>query len=34
LPVPKATTKQHIDENIGAVNLHLTPQDIEELDRL
>lgn len=34
LPIPKATDKQHIDENIRAVNLRLTDDDITKLDRL
>ena len=34
LPIPKATQKSHIDENIAAVNIELTNQDIAELDRL
>lgn len=31
LPIPKAVQKAHIDENLGAVNLVLTNQELEQL---
>jgi 2,5-diketo-D-gluconate reductase B len=34
LPIPKAITKAHIDENVGAVNLKLTDADVEALSRI
>jgi diketogulonate reductase-like aldo/keto reductase len=34
LPIPKATAKAHIDENVGAVDLTLTDADIEALKTL
>lgn len=34
LPIPKATQKQHIDENIGAVKLRLSEEELDQLDRL
>jgi len=34
LPIPKATQKAHIDENVAAVSLALTDTDIAELDNL
>lgn len=34
LPIPKAVQKQHIDENIAAVNLVLDKSDAEQLDSL
>jgi len=34
LPIPKATQKAHIDENLGATNLVLSADDIEQLDKL
>lgn len=34
LPIPKATNKEHIDENVAAVNLKLSPEHIAELDKL
>ena len=34
LPIPKATQKAHIDENLEAVNLVLKETDISELDNL
>jgi len=34
LPIPKSTTKSHIDENIAAVNIALSESDIVELDNL
>ncbi len=34
LPIPKATKKEHIDENLEALNLQLTTEEIEQLDRL
>lgn len=34
LPIPKATNKEHIDENVAAVNLKLSLEDIAELDKL
>ncbi len=33
-PIPKATQKSHIDENLEAVNLALTHDDIKKLDAL
>lgn len=34
LPIPKATTKDHIDENVGAVNVALSDADIDALGRI
>src|SRR5665213_2741545 len=34
LPIPKATQKAHIDENLAAVDLVLTAEDISKLDEL
>jgi diketogulonate reductase-like aldo/keto reductase len=34
LPIPKATQKAHIDENVGAANIKLSPEDISRLDRI
>ena len=34
LPIPKATQKVHIDENIDAVDLELSQSDVAELDAL
>jgi diketogulonate reductase-like aldo/keto reductase len=34
LPIPKATTKSHIDENVGAVNLKLTDAEVQALSRI
>jgi len=34
LPIPKAIQKAHIDENIQAVGLVLTANDLEQLDKL
>ena len=34
LPIPKATQKSHIDENLGALDLSLTDDDIKKLDVL
>jgi 2,5-diketo-D-gluconate reductase B len=34
LPIPKAIQKQHIDENVGAINLILTVNDLAQLDKL
>jgi 2,5-diketo-D-gluconate reductase B len=34
LPIPKSTQKSHIDENLQAIYLELTPKEIVELDSL
>lgn len=34
LPIPKASSKQHIDENLGALELELTADELEQLDQL
>lgn len=34
LPIPKSVNKAHIDENIAAVNVHLTDDDMAQLDAL
>lgn len=34
LPIPKATNKQHIDENIEAVSIKLSEQDLAALNKL
>lgn len=34
LPIPKATKKAHIDENVGAASIKLSPEDISRLDRI
>ena len=34
LPIPKAVNKQHIDENVIAVDIQLTEEDIAELDSI
>lgn len=34
LPIPKAVQKAHIDENLGAVGLELTPSELTSLDKL
>lgn len=32
LPIPKAINKQHIDENVSAINIELSDEDISRLD--
>ena len=32
LPIPKATNKAHIDENLGAVGLQLTDEEMTKLE--
>lgn len=34
LPIPKATNKQHIDENVAALNVKLSDEDIAILDNI
>lgn len=34
LPIPKATQKAHIDENIQAINVQLSPKEVELLNNL
>lgn len=34
LPIPKAINKQHIDENVNALSIELTSEEISQLDRL
>lgn len=34
LPIPKATQKAHIDENVAAAELQLSAEDVAELDNL
>jgi diketogulonate reductase-like aldo/keto reductase len=34
LPIPKAISKQHIDENTDSVNISLSKQDLETLNKL
>jgi len=34
LPIPRATTKAHIDENVGTVGVNLTEADIEALNAI
>jgi 2,5-diketo-D-gluconate reductase B len=34
LPIPKAVTKEHIDENVAAVDITLSAQEMAALDRL
>lgn len=34
LPIPKAVTKSHIDENVAAINITLTTEDLEQLNHL
>jgi diketogulonate reductase-like aldo/keto reductase len=34
LPIPKALQKSHIDENLGALQLELTPEDMDRLSNL
>ncbi len=34
LPIPKATQKQHIDDNIAAANVVLDREDVQQLDAL
>lgn len=34
LPIPKATQKEHIEQNVAATQLQLTPEDMVELDAL
>jgi diketogulonate reductase-like aldo/keto reductase len=34
LPIPKATTKGHIDENLGALTVHLTGADLRRLSSI
>ena len=34
LPIPKAINKQHIDENLGALNIKLSQEELEILDDL
>lgn len=31
--IPKATTLKHVDDNLAALSLHLTPEDLAMLDR-
>jgi diketogulonate reductase-like aldo/keto reductase len=34
LPIPKATSEEHIDDNLGALKLELTPDEMHTLDVL
>lgn len=34
LPIPKAVNKQHIDENVAAIDIQLTEEDIADLDNI
>ncbi len=34
LPIPKAVNTQHIDENIGAIDIELSTEELERLNRL
>jgi diketogulonate reductase-like aldo/keto reductase len=34
LPIPKAVTQNHIDENIAAINIELSAQELEQLNQL
>lgn len=34
LPIPKAVQKAHIDDNLGALNVRLSPQDMQQLTDL
>jgi len=34
LPIPKSTNKHHIDENVAAVGIRLSPEEIAKLDSL
>ena len=33
ITIPKATTLQHVDDNLAALNLQLTAEDLAALDR-
>jgi diketogulonate reductase-like aldo/keto reductase len=33
MAIPKAATPQHVRENLGALEVTLTPEDLKELDR-
>ncbi|MDA8091654.1 MAG: aldo/keto reductase [Nitrospiraceae bacterium] len=32
VPIPGTTRRGHLDENLGALDVHLTPRDLEEID--
>jgi diketogulonate reductase-like aldo/keto reductase len=34
LPIPKAVTKAHIDENLGSANVELTTEEMEQLEAI
>lgn len=34
LPIPKATNKQHVDDNVATVNIKLSDEDIAALDNI
>jgi diketogulonate reductase-like aldo/keto reductase len=34
LPIPKATSRQNIDNNLGAMDVKLSPEDLARLDKL
>lgn len=34
VPIPGAKSRRHLEENIGAADLVLTPEDLAEIDRL
>ena len=34
VPIPGTKRRTYLDDNLGAVNVHLTTEDMAELDRL
>lgn len=34
IPIPKAVQKSHIDDNLGAMSVNLSREEVEELDKL
>ena len=34
VPIPGTKRRTYLDDNLGAVNVHLTPEDMDELGRL
>jgi diketogulonate reductase-like aldo/keto reductase len=33
VPIPGTTKRHRLDENVAAVNVHLTAEDLREIDR-
>ena len=34
VPIPGTKRRQYLEENVGAFNIRLTPEDLTEIDRL